>query len=208
MWIAIFLFAISFAFGCSKSDGTASRNVQPTSSVAATIPAPAPVSIATPIASPNRPTAAERIVEIDRLLARPLTGTPESADERTLLRAERAALINSGQVPSQSENQTPGQPVPSNTAPMEQHSRTDAPGGEIVIAKSSSSLPFLEQMTPTERDHYFQELWLQNGSFVDVNVDHGGFGRIRPNRQGANMRANMRPPARAGMANRPSHRGR
>lgn len=195
IWIALFLFAISFACGCSKSDGTTSRDVQP-----------APLPVATRIATPNRPTAAERMVELDRLLARPLTGTPESADERTLLRAERAALISSGQVPSQPGNQPPAQPVRSNPAPMERHATPDAPNGQIVIAPSSSSLPFLEQMTPSERDRYFQELWLQNSSLIAVDINRGGFGlgRFGVNRR----RANMRPPIRIGMANQPLHRGR
>ena len=204
IWIALFLCAISFTFGCSKSDTATSRDVEPASLVAATIPAPAPASIATAIARPNPPTAAERIVEIDRLLARPLTGTPESADERTLLRAERAALISSGQFPSQSGSQAPGEPVQSNPAPMEQHS-ADSPGGQMVIATNSqaSSLPFLEQLTPTERDHYFQELWLQNSSFVEVNHSGFGFGRFRVNHR----RPNMRPPARARIANQPLQHG-
>ena len=38
---------------------------------------------------------AERIAEIDRLLAAPFTGTPEDADRRGALRAERAALAGS-----------------------------------------------------------------------------------------------------------------
>jgi hypothetical protein len=196
MWIALLLLAVSFAFGCSKSDTTTTGDVQPAPLLAATVSASVPVPMATAIATPNRPTAAERLVEIDRLLARPLTGTPESADERTLLRAERAALIGSGQVPSQSGNQAPAEPVQSNPAPMGQHSTTDAPSGQIVIATSSSSLPFLQQLTPTERDRYFQELWLQNSSLIDVNVNRGGLGwrRTGPNRQRANMRTNMRPP--------------
>ena len=194
IWMALFLCATSFTFGCSKSDTATSRDVEPAASVAATIPAPAPAPIATAIATPNPPTAAERIVEIDRLLARPLTGTPESADERTLLRAERAALMSSGQFPSQSGSQAPGDPVQSNPAPMEQHSATDAPGGQMVIATNSqASLPFLEQLTPTERDHYFQELWLQNSSLVEVNHSGFGFGGFRVNHR----RPNMRPHARA-----------
>lgn len=202
-WIGrvFFLFVLLFAFGCSKSDTTTSRDVEPASLVAASIPAPAPVPISTPIATPNRPTAAERLVEIDRLLARPLTGTPESADERTLLRAERVALISSGQVPPQSSDPAPAQSSP---APVVQHSSTGAPNGQIVIATSSSSLPFLEQMTPSEREHYFQELWLQNGSFVDVNYSGFGFGGLGVNHR----RPNMRPPARAAFANQPVHRGR
>jgi hypothetical protein len=206
MWIALFLCAVSFTFGCSKSDPTTSRDIESASLVAATIPAPAPASIATAIATAKPPTAAERIVTIDRLLARPLTGTPESADERTLLRAERAALISSGQVPSQSGSEAPGELVQSNPAPMEQHSATIASGGQIVIAANSqaSSLPFLEQLTPTERDHYFQELWLQNGSFVEVNHSGFGFGRSRVNHRRPNMRL---PPGRARVANHPLDHG-
>jgi len=200
--IAFFPFVIWLAFGCSKSNESTSREVAPAPLVAAaTVPAPAPVPIATPIATAKQPTAAERLVEIDRLLARPLTGTPESADERTLLRAERAALISSGQVPPQSSDPAPAQSSP---APVVQYSGTDAPNGQIAIATSSSSLPFLEQMTPSERDHYFQELWLQNGSFVDVNYSGFGFGGFGVNRR----RPNMRPPARAAIANQPVHRGR
>jgi hypothetical protein len=205
MWIALFLCAVSFTFGCSKSDTTTSRDIGPDSLVAATIPAPAPASSAPAIAAPKPPTPAERIVEIDRLLARPLTGTPESADERTMLRAERAALISSGQVPSQTGSQVPGEPVQPNSAPMEQHSATDPSGGQIVIATNSqaTSLPFLEQLTPTERDHYFQELFLQNGSFVEVNHNGFGFGRLRGNHRGLHMR----PHARARVASGPLHRG-
>ena len=206
MRIAVFLFAISFAFGCSKSDTTTAGDVQPAPLLAATIPPPAVVPVTAPAAATRRPTAPERLVEIDRLLARPLTGTPEQADERTLLRAERAALISSGQIPSQSGNQVPAHPVESNPAPMGQHSITDAPSGQIVIATSSSSLPFLEQMTPTERDHYFQELWLQNGSFIDVNVNRSGFGL---GRFGMNhRRTNMRSPARVAIGSQPLHHGR
>ena len=205
IWIAVFLFAISFAFACSKSDRTTSLDVQPPSLLAATIPAPTPAPITTPTATSNRQTAVERFVEIDRLLARPLTGSSEQCDERTLLRAERAALISSGQVPYQSGNQVPGQSSP---ATMVQHSAAgdfvdDAPAmadsqsGQRVIATNSqaSSLPFLEQMTPTERDHYFQELWLQNSSLIDVNVNRSrlGLGRFELNRR----RTNMRPPGRA-----------
>ena len=42
---------------------------------------------------PVQQTAAERIAEIDRLLAAPLKGTPEDSDRRVALRAERNALL-------------------------------------------------------------------------------------------------------------------
>jgi hypothetical protein len=200
--ITLFLCAIAFTFGCSKSDTPASREIEPASLIAATIPAPARAPIAPASEAPKPPTAVERLVEIDRLLARPLTGTPESAAERNLLRAERAALVSSGQVRSQSASEAP---VQTNSAPMEQHSASDASAHQMVIATNSqaTSLPFLEQLTPTERDHYFQELWLQNGSFVEVNHNGFGFGRFRVN----HARPHRRPHGRGRVANRPWHPG-
>jgi hypothetical protein len=210
IWIPVFLFVTSLTFGCSKSERTTSRDVQPSPSLVATFAPP----VATPIASPNRQTAAERFVEIDRLLATSLTGSPEQCDQRIALRAERAALISSGQVPYQSGNQVPEQSGQSSGAPIVQHSSdvdsadhasttADPQSHQIVIAANSqaSSLPFLEQMTPTERDHYFQELWLQNSSRLDVNVNHSGFGL---GRFGLHHRwANRWPPGRARMVNQP-----
>jgi hypothetical protein len=175
--VAVFLLAVSLASGCSKSDGTAFRQVQ------ATLP-PLALTTPTPATTPKRQTAAERLVAIDLLLAAPLTGTPEQADERTRLRAERAALISSGQVPYQA--------VQANSATVAQRSvdgdllaqaapAADTQNGQIVIAPNSqaSSLPFLEQMTPSERLHYFQELRLQNSSYIDVNVQHPYYYRGR-----------------------------
>src|SRR5438045_743555 len=42
-------------------------------------------------------TAADRLVEIDRLLAAPPTGRPQESDRRTVLRSERETLNASGQ---------------------------------------------------------------------------------------------------------------
>jgi hypothetical protein len=161
--LTVLLFALLSVCGCSKSEKAAARDV------------PSPVALTTPsrLVPPNRPTAAERMVEIDRILATPLTGTPQGADERTLLRAERAALISSGQVSYQSVNQAM-LPQPSANGGITDYARptTDSPNGQIVIAPNSqaSSLPFLEQMTPTERAHYFQALRLQNSSLIYVNA--------------------------------------
>ena len=219
IWITGCFFALSLTFGCSKSKPTTVGDAQPTVPLAATFPLTAPAPVATPVAVPSRPTPAERLVEIDLLLAKPLTGTPEQADERSLLRAERAALISSGQVPFQSGNPAAGQLAQSSQAAIAKRSPAaypnehgpvmpEAHNDQIVIATNSqaSSLPFLEQMSPSELDRYFQWLWLQNGSFVDVNVNHGGFGfgRFGGNRR----RPHMRPPARTAMANQPRYRGR
>jgi len=203
-------------FGCSKNKPTTEGDAQPTALLAATIPQ-TPPALVTPVAAPSRPTAAERLVEIDLLLAKPLTGTPEQADERSLLRAERAALIRSGQVPFQSGSLAAGQLAESSQAATAERSAAgypnehapgmpDAYNDQIVIARDSqaSHLPFLEGMSPTELDHYFEWLWLQNGSFVNVNNSGFGFGRFGVNRR----RPHMRPPVRTAMANQPRYRGR
>jgi hypothetical protein len=219
IWITGCFFALSLTFGCSKSKPTTVGEAQPTALVAATISPTAPAPVATSVAVPSRATPAERLVEIDLLLAKPLTGTPEQADERSLLRAERAALISSGQVPFQSGDPPAGQLARSSQPAIAERSPAaypnehgpvmpDAHNDQIVIATNSqaSNLPFLEQMSPSELDRYFQWLWLQNGSFVDVNVNHGGFGfgRFGVNRR----RPHMRPPGRTAMANQPLYRGR
>ena len=46
--------------------------------------------------APGPQNTIDRIVEIDRLLAAPLTGTPEDSDRRAVLRAERATLAGPG----------------------------------------------------------------------------------------------------------------
>ena len=217
IWITGCLFALSLTFGCSKNTPTTVGDAQPTALLVATIPPTAPAPVATPVAAPSRPTAAERLVEIDLLLAKPLTGTPEQADERVLLRAERAALISSGQVPFQSGSLAAGQLAQSSQDAIAERSPAaypnehvpvmpDAHNDQIVIARDSqaSHLPFLEGLSPTELDHYFEWLWLQNGSFVNVNHSGFGFGRFGVNRR----RPHMRPPARTAMANQPRYRGR
>ena len=217
IWITGCFFALSLTFGCSKSEPTTAGEAQPTALVAATISPTAAAPVATSVAVPSRPTPAERLVEIDLLLAKPLTGTPEQADERSLLRAERAALISAGQVPFQSGNPAAGELGQSSQAAIEDRSPAahpnehepvmpDTHNDQIVIAHDSqaSRLPFLEQMSPSELDRYFQWLWLQNGSFVNVNHSGFGFGRFGVNRR----RPHTRPPARTAMANQPRYRGR
>ena len=134
--------------------------------------------------------AAKRIVEIDRLLAAPVTGRVDDSDQRALLRAERAALVSSGQVPNRMHTQTMANhnsygteySNPTTTV-TRQHANGDvvnysagAPSqnGGVIVAPNSQArdLPFLEQMTPTERERYFRELRLQNRGRVQVDVQH------------------------------------
>ena len=53
---------------------------------------------------------------------------------------------------------------------------------QIVVAVDSrgrsGNLPFLEGMTPSERHHYFQALWLQNSENINI-TGNTGFARRR-----------------------------
>src|SRR5262249_18408753 len=128
-----------------------------------------------------------------------------------------AALISSGQVPFPSGSLAAGNLAQASQAAIAERSPAadpnehvpvmpDAYNDQIVIARDSqaSHLPFLEGMSPSELDRYFEYLFLQNGSFVNVNHSGFGFGRFGLNRR----RPHMRPPVRTAMANQPRHRGR
>lgn len=131
----------------------------------------------------NSKSAADRLVEIEQLLAAPPTGRPEESDRRTALRAEREALISSGQVPYRNVPSSFTSRV-ANTPPNNTVTQRYANGNVVNTAlptqrtepitvapnSQSTSLPYLEQMTPTEREHYYKTLRLQNTSRVDVNV--------------------------------------
>lgn len=98
--------------------------------------------------------AAQRIVEIDRILSKPLTGLPEDADQRATLRAERAALANPF---AQTVATTrPVQPV----APR-QHTSV-AINREPQAKYEPYRLPALEAMTPSERERYYKDLRIRN----------------------------------------------
>jgi hypothetical protein len=161
-----------FAAGCSRTD---------------VVMAPPPLSSVTtalPNGALSRQTAAERLVEIDRLLAAPVTGRADDSDQRALLRAERAALVASGQLPYRAQFATNhSQTVPGNPplatitkrAPngdLLNYAPVPAQTGRIVVAPNSQdrNLSPLEQMTPTERERYYKALRLQNTSRIDVNV--------------------------------------
>ena len=144
-------------------------------------PPPLPSALVTAfpsVAPPSRPTAPERLVEIDRLLAAPVTGRSDDSDQRILLRAERAALLDSGQisyrVQSQlaiNRNRTVHPNAPLATAStraangdLMNYAPATTQNGRTVVAPNSqaSNLSSLEQMTPTERAHYYRAVGLQN----------------------------------------------
>lgn len=166
--LGLFASALLTIAGCSKSD------VQ-----VAAQPSPQPIVVET--SGGNK--AAERVVEIDRLLAVPLTGTPEESDRRTALRAERAALVASGQVPYELRNSMLGTrnvPVPANNTVTQRSANGNVvnyvapttPTAPIVVAPNSQStnLSFLEQMTPSERERYLKTIKAHNTQRVEIDV--------------------------------------
>lgn len=166
----VFIFVLMGIVGCSKSE--VQLGAQPSQ--------PLPVMLTQPTSAAQ--IAADRLVEIDRLLAVPLTGTPEESDRRAALRAERAALIASGQTPYRMPSQFVNgnsnfQPAPAGTKRsangnvVNYVAPTSRPEPLIVAPNSQArNLPFLEQMTPTERERYYKTLRLQNTQRVEFDV--------------------------------------
>lgn len=113
----------------------------------------------------NGAAARTRIVEIDRALSVPLTGTPEDADRRATLRAERAALTGGSHAPL---------PRVAAGAPA-YRDQLQTRNTAIVVAHDSHGdhqpgrMSKLEAMTPTERQRYYHELAVKNGAVLYVN---------------------------------------
>jgi hypothetical protein len=135
--------------GCSKVDVTVEKQKQNESG---------PMLLAQKASTPAPQSAAQRIVEIDRLLSAPLTGQPGDADQRVTLRAERAALANPY-----------AQPVArTQLAPLLERVSGSRQNNNIVVARDSQGnhepnrLSTLEAMTPTERERYYRELRIKN----------------------------------------------
>ena len=131
--------------GCSKVDVTLERPRQTES---------APVLLAQDTSAPASQSAAQRIVEIDRLLSAPLTGQPGDSDQRAILRAERAALADPY-----------GQTVARIQSPrIREQSSAPRQNNNVVIAPNSQdhNISSLEAMTPTERERYYRELRIKN----------------------------------------------
>lgn len=131
----------------------------------------------------SQKTAADRLVEIDQLLAVPPTGRPEESDRRTALRAEREALITSGQVPyrnvprsftGQVANTPPNNTVTqrTNSGNVVNYAAPVARTEPITLAPNSqaTSLSFIEQMTPSERERYLKTIKAHNTQRVEFDV--------------------------------------
>lgn len=173
--IALFAVAVSLA-GCSKAVVT-----MPERTIVQQ-----PMPGATPVATVQTPAQSQRdrIVEIDRMLSAPLTGSPEDADRRSVLRAERDALMASGNYSIQADQsgrqaadsesgQASGEMVSGDAHGNVVNYVPPPPSNDrIVVAVDSQGrsgyLPPLEGMTPSERLHYFQALRLQNTQNTNV----------------------------------------
>jgi hypothetical protein len=155
---AAFALMALLAGGCSRSE------------VHLTAAPAQPLTTGIQAAGPTQQTAAQRLVEIDRLLAAPVTGRSEDSDRRAVLRAERAALADSGQVPYRAQNQ-----IASNrNRPAQNYAPAPAQVARVTVAPNSQdkNLSALEQMTPTERARYYKDVSLQNTSRVRIDVRH------------------------------------
>gem|GEM_PF-3314344 len=143
-------------------------------------PSPQPIVVDT-----SRNKAADRVVEIDRLLALPLTGTPEESERRTALRAERAALVASGQVPYELRGPlvaSRNAAVPVNNTVTQRsangnvvnYAQPQTHVAPVTVAPNSQStnLSYLEQMTPAERERYLKTIKAQNTQRVEIEVRH------------------------------------
>jgi hypothetical protein len=128
-------------------------------------PATNNVTLSPVISAPSAPYARQqssqsagqdRLVEIDRLLSAPLTGSKADADQRVTLRAERDVLTGKANVTA-SRNPAP-------VVASRGNSPQQVP--QIVVARDSraenGNLSFLEQMTPTERERYFKSRRIEN----------------------------------------------
>jgi len=119
--------------------------------IPAQIPPPSPPSIPSRSLNPF-----ERIAEIEKELAAPLTGQPDDADRRAQLRAERDALTGR---PSRVAVQLP--PL----APAQNHATgiivADDPQGDA----GRNRLGF-EALTPSEKKDYFKTLRLSRPDIV------------------------------------------
>jgi hypothetical protein len=181
--IALSALAVSLA-GCSKAVVT-----MPAAPESTTVQQPRPAAPVAAIQAPAQ-SQTDRIVEIDRMLSAPLTGSPADADRRSALRAERNALMalgnysvqtdQAGQQATGSQSGQPGNEIASEG--VVDYSPPPPSDNQIVVAVDSrgrsGDLPFLEGMTPSERHHYFQALWLQNSENINI-TGNTGFARRR-----------------------------
>jgi hypothetical protein len=103
--------------------------------------------------------AQDRLIEIDRLLSAPLTGSQVDADRRVTLRAERDVLTGKARMVAHHI------PVPV-AAPRHARPQQYQQPQQIVVPRGSrdenGNLGFLEQMTPTERERYFKSRRIEN----------------------------------------------
>lgn len=138
----------------APADSTLHDRATPGIAITAAVPTTPAVQQAPRIQSPHG-----RVVEIDRLLSLPLTGTQADADQRITLRAERDALTGG-------MHRTV---VAQQTAPQ-RHEPVRNPQ-QIVVAGDSRQhdLPRLEQMTPGERKRYLEAVRAHNTQTVIVD---------------------------------------
>jgi hypothetical protein len=129
-------------------------------------------------------TGAERIAEIDALLARPPSGSPDDADRRAVLRAERDALSGDGSRSIQSQQARAEQQVKQQAYAVEQARRDHQRMVDQMKSDAERSRMAEQQRLQAQRDQWEREdrlsLRKQNGNFrpeapsyntYDVQID-------------------------------------
>jgi hypothetical protein len=129
-------------------------------------------------------TGAERVAEIDALLARPPSGSPDDADQRAALRAERDALSGDGARTIQSQQARAEQQVRQQIYATEQAKRDHQRMVDQLKADADRSRLSEQRQLQAQRDQWEREdrlsLRKQNGNFrpeapaqnvYDVQID-------------------------------------
>jgi hypothetical protein len=129
-------------------------------------------------------TGAERIAEIDSFLAVPPSGTPDDADRRAALRAERDALSGDGSRSIQSQQARAEQQVKQQAYAAEQARRDHQRMVDQLKADAERSKVVEQQRLQAQRDQWEKDdrlsLRRQNGNFrpeapsyntYDVQID-------------------------------------
>ena len=127
---------------------------------------------------------AERVAEIDALLARPPSGSPGDADQRAALRAERDALSGDGARTIQSQQARAEQQVKQQAYAVEQARRDHQRMVDQMKADAERSRMAEQQRLQAQRDQWERDdrmaLRKQNGNYrpeapsyntYDVQID-------------------------------------
>jgi hypothetical protein len=120
-------------------------------------PSPIVVQVPAPVRQPSR---IERIAEIDKQLAAPLSGAPDDADRRAQLRAERDSLTGVSHVDRLTRPRGFAVQMQQNVNPVQQNSAASVP--TAIVARDSQGesgqnrLGWWESLSPSQKQDYLK----------------------------------------------------